>query len=527
LCGGKFLLVMPMRLDCFVYSATLLFLATVLISAPATAQVQAPVRVGKWEIWESTLKSRRRYFNPFTEVHILATFRSPSGKRHEVEGFYDGNQTWRVRFLPDEVGRWRWFVRADPPDEQLSASGNFECVPSALPGPLRIHPENPLWFAFANGSPVYLLAFHLWNIDCMDETTLAKTLSFLKAKGFNAVVGPHLTPERLVWETLPNGEIAFDRFNLSVWRGLDRALRLTAQYGMVLIPFSLIGGTNRLPKVPDEESLDLLLRYWVARWQGFWNATFQPVSEWEEGYSEREILEIGQRLHELTHGRFLISVHSLRASSESVQRAKWFSYHTVQDKLDDWNFSKFVWFVELFRRVPKPIFAHECLWEGNFYQREAGLDVDNLRRAAWVIALSGGQINYADEVVAPRRWQRWEDVGVTFSELGTATKPLGQLYDALSHLARFMRSLPFWLMQPHPEIANTKVCLAELGQTYAVYAPEGGTVKLDLTKTEGSFKVRWFNPRTGNWVEGGIISGGGVRELAAPDRNDWVLLVQR
>ena len=63
------------------------------------AQVRAPTKVGKWEMWEATLKSSRRYFNPFTEVTIIATFRSPSGKVHEVEGFYDGGQTWKVRFL--------------------------------------------------------------------------------------------------------------------------------------------------------------------------------------------------------------------------------------------------------------------------------------------------------------------------------------------------------------------------------------------------------------------------------------------
>ncbi len=59
-------------------------------------QVQAPVRVGRWELWEATLKSRRYYFNPFTEVTLLATFHSPSGKQWRVEGFYDGGNTWRV-----------------------------------------------------------------------------------------------------------------------------------------------------------------------------------------------------------------------------------------------------------------------------------------------------------------------------------------------------------------------------------------------------------------------------------------------
>jgi len=61
-------------------------------------------------------------------------------------------------------------------------------------------------------------------------------------------------------------------------------------------------------------------------------------------------------------------------------------------------------------------------------------------------------------------------------------------------------------MRPYPELANTGVCLAELGQIYAVYAPKGETVRLDLTKTKANFKFRWFNTRTGKWVGGGTVS---------------------
>ncbi|MFN3422994.1 MAG: DUF5060 domain-containing protein, partial [Armatimonadota bacterium] len=48
-------------------------------------------------LWEATLKSPHRYFNPFTEVTVIATFRSPSGKTWTVEGFYDGDRIWKVR----------------------------------------------------------------------------------------------------------------------------------------------------------------------------------------------------------------------------------------------------------------------------------------------------------------------------------------------------------------------------------------------------------------------------------------------
>lgn len=482
--------------------------------------------VQRWGVFELSVANPRTYANPFSDVTLEAILTPPSGQKVKTLGFYDGENTWRVRFMPDEVGQWRYEARFS--DGSPGVTGAFKCVKGKIHGPLRVRKENPLWFEHADGTTFYLRAFHLWWIDVLDEATLIKTLDFLKAQGFNAIVGPHLAPpNRLPWERKADGKVDFSRFNLTLWRNLDRALKLLGERGMVLIPFSIFGGTNGMPKIPTWEGQDLFLRYWVARWGGFWNATFQPTSEWEEGFSEEEILRIGRRLRELDGGQHLISVHALRASSEALQKADWFSYHTVQDKLSDWNFMKYTWLVELHRQVPKPILAHECLWEGNFYQREAGLDVDNLRKAAWVIALSGGQINYADEVVPPRRWQRREDEGKTFSELGMAMKPQGQFYQQLKILGDFMQSLPFFRMKPQPQVSSTGICLTEVGQEYVVYTPKGETVILDLTAAQGPLIARWFNPCDGRFGAALKVAGGGKQEFTPPDGNDWVLVVRR
>ncbi len=485
--------------------------------------------VGRWSLWDLALSGKARYANPFTDVTLQIILTAPSGRKITVSGFYDGDSTWRVRFMPDETGTWRYEARFS--DGSQTAVGEFRCVPSKLHGPLRVRQQNALWFEYADGTPFYMRAVHLWNIDALPEQTLNSTLDWLKRQGFNTVVGPHLHPSvpvpRLPWEQRADGRIDFSRFNLTLWQNLDRALRAMAERSMVLVPFSLFGGTNGMPRIPTERERELFLRYWVARWGGYWNATFQPTSEWEEGFSEREIQYIGNRLLELDGGRHLISVHSLRASSETVQKAHWYHYHTIQDKLTDHDFMKYTWFVQLFRKVPKPIVAHECLWEGNFYQREAGMDTDNLRHAAWVIALCGGQINYADEVVPPRRWQRREDTGKTFSELGTATKPLGQFYAHLKILGDFVQSLPFWRMNPQPESASTGVCLAEPGREMVVYAPQGGQVQVHLSEDgKTTFTARWFDPRQGKYVGKPMVVR---RETAveAPDGQDWVLHLRR
>jgi hypothetical protein len=298
---------------------------------------------------------------------------------------------------------------------------------------------------------------------------------------------------------------------------------MLADRGMVLIPFNIFGGTNGMPKIPTREEEDLFLRYWTARWRGFWNATYQPASEWEEGFSEAEIMRIGGKLQELVGGQQLISAHSLTGNPETVQTAGWFDYHTVQDKLMQWDPMRFTSLVALHRKVRKPIFAHECLWEGNLYQKEAGLDLDNLRRGAWVIALSGGQINYADEVIPPRDYQRRNETRDFYALVGAAMEPHGRLYGALKVLSDFMRAIPFSRMVPRPELSSTGVCLAEPEHEYVVYIERGGTATLDLTRAKGTLTGRWLNPRDGEIGMPFGVEPGGSRKFAAPNGDDWVL----
>ena len=45
--------------------------------------------------------------NPYLEVEVSARF-AQDDRVVEVPGFYDGDGTYRVRFLPDAEGTWTW-----------------------------------------------------------------------------------------------------------------------------------------------------------------------------------------------------------------------------------------------------------------------------------------------------------------------------------------------------------------------------------------------------------------------------------
>ena len=98
----------------------------------------------------------------------------------------------------------------------------------------------------------------------------------------------------------------------------------------------------------------------------------------------------------------------------------------------------------------------------------------------------------------------------------------------------FEQHLPFVEMEDAHKLTPREddFCLAKAGSVYALYVPtaERGT---ELELPEGTFKVRWYNPR-----KGGKLSSGSVKEVSGPghvslgtppgdEKLDWACVVEQ
>ena len=91
------------------------------------------VRVRRFARMEIPLVSTRPVDNPYTGVFLDIDFRSPDGRTISIPGFWDGGQTWRIRFAPTQVGNWSWRSRSDDPDLH-DQTGSFVCVADDMGG---------------------------------------------------------------------------------------------------------------------------------------------------------------------------------------------------------------------------------------------------------------------------------------------------------------------------------------------------------------------------------------------------------
>ena len=75
--------------------------------------------VKTWDVFEVTLKSSDTPQNPYVNLlsqgktaHVTAIFTGASGEctgqKITVPGFWDGNDTWKIRFAPTLAGTWNY-----------------------------------------------------------------------------------------------------------------------------------------------------------------------------------------------------------------------------------------------------------------------------------------------------------------------------------------------------------------------------------------------------------------------------------
>jgi hypothetical protein len=119
--------------------------------------------VGRFELIELEILTDITAANPFDpeELDIRVEFTSPSGTTAEVGAFWYqdfaaggsplGDAGWRVRYTPAETGAWTAVARI-PARGLQSEPAAFQVLPSGHPGFVRVHPENPRYLAFDDGS---------------------------------------------------------------------------------------------------------------------------------------------------------------------------------------------------------------------------------------------------------------------------------------------------------------------------------------------------------------------------------------
>ncbi len=367
--------------------------------------------VERWGIFELTLTGPAEG-NPFLDVTLTATF-THLHRTVEVEGFYDGEACYRVRYMPDTTGEWRYTTHSNAA-ELDGRSGTFTCAPAqgTNHGPVRVH--GIFHFAYEDGTPHFSIGTTCYAWAHQGAALEEQTLETLRTAPFNkmrmCVFPKHYTfshnePELHAFERREDGSFDFDRFNPAFFRHFEQRVGdlrdLGIEADLILFhPYDRWGYSTMASEVDDR-----YLRYLVARVAAFRNVWWSMANEYDLMPTKTmqdwdRFFRIVQTHDAYQHPR---SIHNCRAFYDHGK--PWVTHCSVQ-RADLEG-------VSLWReQYGKPVVVDECQYEGNIQHNWGNITAQELTHRLWEGSARGGYVGHGETYLHPDDILWWSKGGV-------------------------------------------------------------------------------------------------------------------
>lgn len=379
---------------------SLRIIAVVLALLPAHLHAQTP-SVEQWGTFEITLKGPATG-NPFVDVSLAAKF--TQGKHAvTVPGFYDGDGTYRVRFLPMHQGTWTYETTSATPDLNGKTGTLTVTKPSANNhGPVGV--RDTYHFAYADGTPYFQIGTTCYAWTHQKEALEEQTLATLKASPFNKIrmcIFPKWynynrdDPPRYPFVGTPPNKWDFTRFDPAFFRHLEKRIAQLRDLGIEadLILFHPYDkghwGFDRMDAATD----DRYVRYVVARLSAYRNVWWSLANEFD--FMEKKSDADWDHLIQLTrmadpYGH-LCSIHN--GTRLYNQTRKELTHASVQNGSAVADFGRAVLYRDVYR---KPIVFDEVKYEGDLPERWGNLSAEEMVHRFWQGAIAGTYVGHGE-----------------------------------------------------------------------------------------------------------------------------------
>ncbi|MGQ9620207.1 MAG: apiosidase-like domain-containing protein [Bacteroidales bacterium] len=533
-------------------------LVLLLLWVSATARPQVPETV-LWKKYELTFPSTVNYENPVQDLRSFQiTFISPTGNVRTINGFWDGENTWKARFMPDETGDWKWETNcSDSKNAGLhNVKGEFRCIPNNGKSDLDIHGkiirQNGLFYlTHADGTPFLYIGCTAWNGAL--KSTDKEWDQYLEHRASHQYsVIQLVTTQWRGCEKNSMGQVAFEgsgkiRINPEFFRHLDKKIDLVNEYGLVAAPVILwalqtSAGRELSPGyyLPDDQAI-LLAKYIVARYGANHVIWLLGGDGIYTGIYEQRWKTIGRAVFDGTH-QGIVAQHPCGRSwiGNIYKDEKWLdivgyqSSHSNDKGTVEW-ITKGPMSREWSILPARPLIN----LEPNYEQIRTTITDKDVRNAVfWSLftaPVSG--VTYGANGIWP--WLREGE-----KILNHADAPWTDTWDKsinlpgslqMKNIASFLKSLEWWNLYPAQELLVEQpgdkafnefvsVVKAPDNKIIVVYVPVRTLVKIRKS-LQNKYSLKWFNPVTNKYSGDTVVDKGNVMEITPADENDMVAVL--
>jgi hypothetical protein len=407
-----------------------------------------PAVTERWGIFEFSCRGKacpKADGNPFVDYAIRGVFRSRS-ETVAVDGFYDGNGEYRVRFMPSFAEDYHFDISGNFSD--VSYSGDFS-VTAASPGnrgPVRT--AHTYHFAYDDGTPFFPFGTTCYVWELQDEALQAKTLASLRNGPFNKVrfcilpkhydynlkeprsypyVGKPMDSSVLTKENFQNytcgtdtaasrgngNEWDFTRFNVEHFQHIEKCIAALGGLGIeadliVMHPYDRWGFS-----MMDAASDDRYWKYVIARFAAYRNVWWSLANEYD--LMPQKTIGDWERyaaiLREKDPYGHLRSIHNCRPFYDHAR--PWVTHCSIQ-RQDIYKCAELVG--EYRERYQKPVVLDEISYEGNIQYGWGNISGQEMVRRFWEAACRGGYAGHGETFLHPDEILWWSHGGELHGE---------------------------------------------------------------------------------------------------------------
>jgi hypothetical protein len=369
-------------------------------------------QVEQWGIFEAVYHGPADAYTS-TDVQFGATFQH-LGKSVAVDGFYDGDGAYRVRFMPDTTGLWTYRTTSNQPVLDAK-TGTFQVTGRGEKnhGPVRV--SDQYHFVYADGTPYRQLGTTCYAWTSQTQQLEEQTLETLSAAPFNKLrmcVFPkwfnynHVEPPRYPFSGQAPNRWDFNRFNPEYFQHFEQRV---AQLGKLGIEADIIlfhpydqghWGFDNMGAEHD----DRYLRYVIARLGAYRNVWWSLANEWDyfKTKKEEDFERFGEIVAKRDPYRHLCSIHQQKVFFDHTRQ--WITHVSVQNDMPD-NAPAYL------RKYGKPVIFDECRYEGDIPEGWGDITAERLVGDFWKTLVEGAFCGHGETYLNAKEELWWSKGG--------------------------------------------------------------------------------------------------------------------
>ncbi|WFR55704.1 DUF5605 domain-containing protein [Anaerocolumna sp. AGMB13025] len=406
--------------------------------------------IEKWDTFEAVLPGFTKG-NPFADYTITGYFKS-SYETKTVDGFYDGNGNYIVRFMPSFEGEYQFIINGTFSSVEYNGSFSVTSPSADNHGPVRV--ASNLHLIYEDGTPYHSLGTTCYAWTHQSAALQEQTLKTLSENAFNklrfCVFPKHylynfyepvsypyegtpcdstdLNEDNFVLfsdnNTFKGNQWDYKRFNPSHFQNFEKRIKDLRDLGIeadiiLMHPYDRWGFSHMGP-----ENEAFYLRYVLARFSAYRNVWWSLANEYDI-FTHKSIADWEANAKEVyTHDPYnhLRSIHNCFEFYDFNR--PWITHCSIQ-RLDLYKTAECT--TEWRLQYKKPVVLDEIAYEGNINHAWGNISGQEMTRRFWECFVRGGYPGHGETYQHPKDLLWWSHGGTLHGESPARIKFLSEI----------------------------------------------------------------------------------------------------